>query len=486
MEYTELADYPIHSGTVTEWLPAATSADWRRDPRPLSTNHEAHLAFSSHQTDDTPNCWIGTAFRISGPLDTAAFTQALRLWVGRHEAYRTTARAVESDTGRTFERYCVAAESVTIDSRRYGRPRGGTEIHDHIEKFFATQISPFSWPHLVVTTVEPNISTAEQEWFTVVFAADHSVMDAYTQVFAIAELTEIYRAVESGREPQLPPTASYVDYCVGEREYAAALTADHSDIARWRDYLTADSALPGVPRFPLPVTGTETVGTQPNQQASLSLWLLDAAETESFTGNAKAQGGSQTSAILAAAKIALGRLGNSGSTRYLMPMHTRTSLDYAAAAGWFVGLMPVDDALGEATTFAAAVADTAKALKVNKDLIGYPYARVAELLGVTQPPEFVISFVDGRYLPGAAAWTEHERALRSTMRSDTEVYLWINRTVDGLNLSARFPANEIAAASIHAFIAEFSTVLRDVAATGETSVFLGRLPGRAGAAEEVA
>ncbi|MFW0789488.1 condensation domain-containing protein [Gordonia sp. CPCC 205333] len=486
MEYTELADYPIHSGTVTEWLPAATGDDWRRDPRSLSTNHEAHLAFSSQQGDQAPPCWIGTAFRISGPLDAAAFTETLRLWVGRHEAYRTTARSTQSDSGLTFERHCVAAESVTIDSRRYGRPRGGTEIHDHIEKFFATQISPFIWPHVVITTIEPNISTAEQEWFTVIFAADHSVMDAYTQVFAIAELTEIYRAVESGREPQLPPTASYVDYSVVEREYAAALHADHDDIARWRDYLTAGSATPAVPRFPLPVVGTDGVGAQPNQQASLSLWLLDAAETESFTGNAKQQGGSQTSAILAAAKIALSRLGNSGSTRYLMPMHTRTSLDYAAAAGWFVGLMPVDDAVGDATTFAAAVADTSKALKANKGLVGNPYSRVAELVGLTEAPEFVISFVDGRYLPGAAAWTEHERALRSTMRSDTEVYLWINRAIDGLNLSARFPANEVASASIHAFIAEFSAVLRDVAATGDTSVFLGSLPGLPSTAEEVA
>ena len=45
MEFTELADYPLPPGTVTEWTPAAVNPPelWPVDQRPASYIHEAHL-----------------------------------------------------------------------------------------------------------------------------------------------------------------------------------------------------------------------------------------------------------------------------------------------------------------------------------------------------------------------------------------------------------------------------------------------------------
>ena len=64
MEYTELADYPLPAGTLTEWLPVVTDASaWNADDRPVSFTHEDHC---SRGNDGS---WIGTVFEIHRRFD---------------------------------------------------------------------------------------------------------------------------------------------------------------------------------------------------------------------------------------------------------------------------------------------------------------------------------------------------------------------------------------------------------------------------------
>lgn len=60
--------------------------------------------------------------------------------------------------------------------------------------------------------------------------------------------------------------------------------------------------------------------------------------------------------------------------------------------------------------------------------------------------------MDVRFVPMAAQWPEsNARALRS--RSYThDVYIWINRTPEGINVSARFPDNTEASANVPRFL----------------------------------
>ncbi|MEJ9077426.1 condensation domain-containing protein [Gordonia malaquae] len=462
MEYSELADYPLHGGQTIGWVPTAHADAWRNDHRPLSTDHEAHVACATSAPEAAAGSWIGTAFRVEEPLDTDAFGAVIGEWIARHEAYRTT--AVPAVGGRGFTRATVPADAIAVEARRAPEPRGSAEICSRIETFFADVVSAVRWPHLAVVTVEP---APASPWFTVVFAADHAVMDAYTQVIAIAELTELYRARVQGRAPLLPPVGSYVDFSAFERAVDDALDHDHPVVQRWAGFLGADRRLPA---FPLPVS-RPTGDTAPDFQASLSRWLLDDDATEAFVAAAKGFGGSQTSGFLSAVKTALGRLGADG-LRFIMPMHTRNAPEFAVAAGWFVGVMPVDDPIGHAASFGETIGGTSAAIRANRDVVPFSLPRVTSILDVPGAPEFVVSFVDGRAVPGADAWTEHERALRSRVRSGSEVYLWINRAAGGLNLSMRYPNNEIAASSVHAFVAEFAAVLSEVVETGDAA--LGR------------
>lgn len=462
MEYTELADYPIPSGTVTEWLPSAPTTAWHSDDRHLSTNHRAHLDSTRRTSPATrTESWIGTAFRLAPTLDDVAFDTTIRAWVARHEAFRTTV-ITDAETGG-HRRQIIGSDDVSIDIRRYGRTRSSDEIYHHLDDFFATEVTAERWPHLVFTTVEAT------DGVIVILAADHSVMDAYTQLLAICELVELYRAAIDNRAPQLPPCGSYVDYSAAEHAAAQAISLDHPATREWRSFLETAPGEMSMPTFPLPVSAPSAEKT--GAQSSLSLWLLTDEESDAFGAACKQHGGSLSGGALTALSIALARLTTSRVARYVMPKHTRTSAEWFTAAGWFVGLAPVEADLGGAESFGAAIGQIGASARSTQHLVGHSFPRVADLLGITEPPAFVVSFIDGRHLPGADAWTPQDRALRSRTHCGDEVYLWINRTRQGMNISLRFPNNETAAHSVHSFIAEFGAVLREVATTGDAAIF---------------
>lgn len=468
MEYTELADYPSHGGRITGWVPTSKRFGWRVDPRALAVNHEWHVRDAIADPQSHVGSWIGTAFRIPGHLDPEVFARAVRDWIARHEAFRTT--AVADRDGERPTRRTIAASSIGLSRKVVAPSQSADQVGTRIEGFFAEAVSAVRWPHVAVVTVEP-IDDPEADWFTVVFAADHAVMDAYSQIIAIAEITELYVARLTGRDNALPECGSYADFSALERAMADVLEPLHPAVAKWRDYLftRGDGHLP---RFPLPVTGIDN-GTEeaPSaHQASESTWLLDAEQAEQFAAVSKAAGGSQTAGVMAAVKIAFARLGAVDGIRYLMPMHTRVSAEFAAAAGWFVGVMPVDDGLGTATRFTEAMEQTRSSLKENRDLVPFALPAVTTLLDVDPVPGFVISFVDARAVYGADGWTEHERALRSRVQDGSEVYLWINRAKGGINLSLRRPNNAVARYSLEAFVNEFRAVLNEVAIFGDAGI----------------
>jgi hypothetical protein len=504
MEYTELSAYRLHAGHVTTWTPTAADA-WAVDPRPLSSNHEAHvresLASPSADTRTDPRTdpraeprgdnWIGTAFRIHHPFDAEAFSATLRLWMVRHEAYRTTAVAgTVGDTGvegDALHRETLPADAVDVSSHTVGDLPDAGSVHAFLEHHFATEVSALRWPHLTVATVgpddasagDPAVSLGSQDgpWFTVVFAADHAVMDAYTQIVSIAELREIYAAQLADRTPELPLAGSHVDYSRVERDLADSLTADHPVVQRWRTFLTGagvtggDDGASATPRLPL--AGAHADEERDVQQVSTSMWLLGEVDATVFGQLSKRYGGSQVTGLLAALKVAAARADRAGlcgdTFRYVMPMHTRTSPEFALSAGWFVGLMPVEDPMPRGAAFSEAVSATTAAVKENRDLVAYPYPKVAELLQVAEPPRFVVSYVDTRFIPGAEDWTPHDRTLRGVAYSSTDVYIWVVRTKGGVNISMRYPDAPCTRDSVRALVAEYFAVLHSVVDTGDAA-----------------
>ena len=480
MEYTELADYPMPSGRVTAWQPAVDEGSWIEDPRRLSYMHHEHALRAAHEGDDWYSQWIGTAFLIERPLDHQAFDATVLRWYERHEVFRTSV-ALQADDDAPLDRITVDMDAISIETRVLGESLSSTAAFEIVNEYFNTTVTPLRWPHCIAVTVEP---VDRDDAFLVIFAADHTVMDAYTQVFAINELTAIYEAKLNGTDDGLPDFGSYVDYSDAERALGDRIDASDDAVAQWTDFFARAAETPTqpdpMPTFPIIERAVTTDAASPIRphrvpdqgfQATLSSWLLDAERTEAFHRVCKAFGANMQAGIYTALAIATERLTGTGRLRFISPIHTRTELRWGEAAGWFVGIVPVHLDPGDARTFGEAITRVAESAGRYRGVGQAPYARIADIIGGTAtPPGLVISYIDLRHAQGADQWSGRSaRVLRSANRCADEVYLWINRVPSGTNVSARFPGGD-RADEVHRFISTFHAVLDEVIDAGDTSV----------------
>lgn len=443
MEYTELSAYDVGAGVVTTWTPTATAESWYDDDRPLSPGHAAHLALG--QTGS----WIGSVMRLPFRYDADALRRTLCTWSARHEALRTTPVAGEQGWARRTLR-ADAVDVAAAEVGWLGQGHANRFLTDHFER-----LGPLAWPHLVFATV----ADPDRDDFVLAFGADHSVMDAYSQLLWFEEIVALYAEALDGIAHPPVSVGSHVDH--GAREHALGGVLDlHSEpVSRWRGYLGPELALP---RFP--VEGTElSAGVLP--QTGVSVALADLATTERISAVCRELGTSPQSALLAALAQALRSEYGVERLRTIVPMHTRTRPEDAAAVGWYVGLCPLDIDLTGRYTVPELITSAHEAVAAGRDLVRFPYASIADLLGGTGAPPFAVSYVDTRHVPGADRWDPWSaRALRSATYSGDEVYLWFSRDAQGLRVSGRYPATVGAERAMRAVLREVVAFLEATAA----------------------
>lgn len=472
MEYTELTAYDLPDGTVTTWAPVASGGGWRPDERALSYDHEAHLRGPGD------GAWIGSVLRVPLRFDAGAVRRTLRAWVARHEVLRTAVRAEADDpTGapRWSRETCApAAVDVTVRSRE---PLPAPAVRARLLAEFAT-VSPTAWPHVVFATVEPEAGTpaplgGAEEGFVLAFGADHSVMDAYSQLLWFDEVVALYaRALAGDTDHDLAvlDVGSHVDFAAFDRRLGQLVSARDDAVETWGAFLAGDGEGLAFPRYPDPAvrpaapTTPRTTGAPVPVQQSRSTWVLDAAGTDALGRGCRALGTGLQSAVLGLLARAVERETGSATSDVVVPVHTRHEPRYAGSVGWYVGLCPVHlEAPPDAAT-ADLVRGADHAVAAVKHLAARPFARVAELLGVSDHPRFVVSYVDVRHVPGARHWDAWQaRTLRSAAPDADEVYLWIIRSAHGLNVSARCPAGPVPGERLDALGATYARLLADAA-----------------------
>jgi hypothetical protein len=483
MEYTELSAYDLPAGTVTSWTPRADAGRWQQDPRALSPGHEAHLR------DSAPGSWIGSVLRVPGPYEPEPLRRAIHAWVSRHEVLRTT---VTRDAGAGWRRVTAPAEAVAIRDLVVG-DLSADQVTALLPSLLA-DVSPTAWPHCVLASVVPAPSDpsgsgrgpAGDDGFVLAFGADHSVMDAYSQLLWFEEIVSLYDAARRGvpdAELRTLEVGSHVDFSADDRKLAMTLAADGEPVHRWLDFLGPDAAFPRYGTITRPAADAADAA---RPQASRSAWLATVDQTDDLSARSRARGASAQSGVLAAFAHAARRVHGLDRLRFVLPMHTRYAPQHAAAVGWYVGLCPVDldltgtDPLlrevdgrggparmvdGDALTTAVDRVHTAVA--AGKPLVRYSFARIAELGGITDGPHFAVSYVDTRFVPGAERWSAWDaRTLRSPAHGTDELYLWFLRTHDGLNVSTRYPDTPEAHAAMDALIEELRGGFRAFGAAG--------------------
>lgn len=470
MEFTELVDYPVTPGTLTEWLPTApfdgieadgdSSNPWFDDPRPASFVQEARLRQARARATAAHESWLGTAFEISGPLDADAFGRALNAWIDRHEGLRSHA-AVPAEAG-AVRRRTVAPGRVRVSAHRHGYRTSGAENFEYLHSLFDGCTSPMSWPAFAFATIEP---PDRERAFTVYFAADHAVVDGYSVVLVAQEIEALYRRERDGVTPELFPVGSYLDFGARQRSAAADLDPDHPAVSLWRGVLDLGGG--HLPEFPLDLGD---LPAEPGAQRGLSAWVLDAAAADAFAVVCRKIGHGFFAGTLACLAIAGAELADAERFEAVTPMHTRDEPGWAGSVGWFVGISPISFGVRGAGSFAELVRRASVQVAAAKPAAQVPFEWISGVLGTDAQPRFVVSYMDVRFVPAAKQWHDwNARALRSKQYAN-DVYVWVNRTPQGVNIAARYPATDAATAAVHRYVSRLRSLMEEVVATGTAAV----------------
>ena len=457
MEFTELVDYPVTPGTLTEWIPTAPcdgTNPWVTDARPTSFVQESRLR-EAH-TVAKHESWLGTAFEIAGRLDSEAFGRALNTWIDRHEGLRSHA-GLPPGAGE-LRRRTVVPGRVRVDSQRHGYRTSGAENCDRLQALFDGCTSPTSWPAFAFATVEP---PDRDRAFTVYFAADHALVDGYSVVLVAQEIEALYRAELDGVDPALFPVGSYLDFGARERARVGDLPFDHPAVALWRGVL--DRGAGQLPEFPLDLG---ELPDHPAAQRGLSAWVLDRDGADAFAVLCRKIGHGFFAGTLACLAIAGTELAGADRFDAVTPMHTRDEPSWSGSIGWFVGISPVSFGVRGAGSFADLVRRASVQVAAAKPASQVPFEWVGAALGSVPLPRFVVSYMDMRFVPAATEWPDwNARALRSKQYTN-DVYIWVNRTPQGVNIAARFPATDTATAAVHQYVARLRSLMEEAVGTG--------------------
>lgn len=467
MEFLQILDAHVEPGALVEWIPAAAGGmgAWRRDPRQTSHNHEQHLRSALDyrlrtQREGGREAWLGVSVDFDEQISLPAVRKAILAWIDRHEVLRTHVALTDEGT----DRYTTEPGAVHLRDARVGWYSDPVLLIEQIAGSFDRATAPLHWPAYRFATV------ARAHSFTLLFAADHSLVDGYSLVNAHGELRELYSAEVAGRAPRLPPTGSYVDFSGGERLAADAADDRHTAAAEWREFLDGRPELPGFALVPAQRGPVAPEHPPPPAQPSYNDLLLDDDATRSLEQRCADLGGSLIGGLLAVTALTYRR--HSGATRFatVMPRHTRTQAAYHSSLGWFVALAPVFLDISDDPDFVQALERVMISLDRAREGASLPIRRVAELLSFPPDPKFVVSFMDTRALPHAElADAGGAHALRSHTYSEDEVYVWFTRTPGGLRIHARFPADtpgHPTATVLQAFFADFTQLLASIAAGG--------------------
>jgi hypothetical protein len=289
-------------------------------------------------------------------------------------------------------------------------------------------------------------------------------VDGYSILQTPHEIHELYAAARDGRRAKLAKVGSYVDFSKIERDRADDLDANHESLVRWRDFVeTCGGALPG---FPLDLD--MRAGDMPMQTAVREP-LLDRADAAAFDVACRRAGGGILPGVLAVAGIVAYQRGGQPVYRTVIPLHTRSGQLWSRSLGWYIALAPIEIATAQAQDFRELMRIARDAVAAAKSVAHVPFPKVCALLDAELCATSMISYIDCRMVPGARHWGEWKAHAFGKVIYGDEVYLWINRTLDGLDVTCRYPRTELAHKNITGFISDARGVLTSVARSGSYS-----------------
>jgi len=176
---------------------------------------------------------IPATVRMKGSLAVEALERSLAEIVVRHEVLRTTFQ----------ERDGAPVQVVAPPLRRYPLPtvdlRGLAEAErEELARHLALQEARRSFQLESGPLVRQVLLSLQEDEHHLLFTLHHIVSDGWSVGILVAELSELYEALSSGRAPSLEPLAvQYADYSFWQRQWVTDEALDR-ELQYWRERLS--------------------------------------------------------------------------------------------------------------------------------------------------------------------------------------------------------------------------------------------------------
>ncbi len=310
---------------------------------------------------------LGWALRLDGRLDEAALRASLDAIVARHEALRTTFRAVDGRAVQVVaERLALALERVDLAS--LGRDAAEVEarrlVHERQQRPFDLAHGPLLRAGLLKLAEDRHVLSVE---------IHHIVFDGWSVGVFNNELAAGYAAFALGSEPVLPALpVQYADFAVWQRErlQGPRLAAQ---LDYWRERLGTDR-----PRTDLP-----TDRPRPAVQGftgAARFFQLPPGQLHALRSLAQDEGATLFTVLLAGFQALLARYSGQDDVLVGIPSANRTHVELEAMIGFFVNSLAVRTDLGGDPTFRDALARVKASTGGAHEHDELPFERVVDEL----------------------------------------------------------------------------------------------------------
>lgn len=290
----------------------------------------------------TPAYNMPVALRIAGALDVAAFEQAFRQVIARHETLRTNfivqngepVAVIRGDAQWHFDQVDLSSlDALAQDARVQAIATQQTEQGFNLAQDCLIRGS----------LIRLGQDESGKSRFVFVGAIHHIVSDGWSLNIMIAELMEFYRAGLQNRAALLPELdVQYVDVAAWQRQWLQGEVLD-SHIAFWRDQLDNEHQVLNLPTdFPRPPVMT-------SNGASLGS-LLPASVVSGAQQLAREEGATLFMVLLAAYQLLLGRYAGQERVNVGTPIAGRDSVETENLVGFFINTVVMStDVSGDLT-----------------------------------------------------------------------------------------------------------------------------------------
>ncbi|MBV9772729.1 MAG: amino acid adenylation domain-containing protein, partial [Gemmatimonadetes bacterium] len=313
----------------------------RNAPLPLSFAQQ-RLWFIDRLEPGSSAYNMAFPLRLRGALDVPALRRSLAELVRRHETLRTTFGMVDGEAVQVIAPAGPVALPVTDLGRLPREERERTLLRLAAEE----SGRPFDLergPLLRAAVVR----LGDEEW-AVLFALHHIISDGWSTGILVREVSELYGALSTGREPALPPLpVQYGDYAAWQRDQLAGRALEEQ-VGWWRERLAG-----APPVLELPTDRPRP--PVPGPRSGVVRFALPDAVADSLRRLGQRQGTTPFMTLLAGWQALLARYSGEADVVVGTPIAGRNRVELEGLIGFFVNTLVVRADLSGDPTFTAAL-----------------------------------------------------------------------------------------------------------------------------------